>query len=466
MAMGKRGGKGAEEAIDDAIEFVFGELEGKAEDVVVTSSSGTSTYVKVVDSRVDSVVDIDDSDIGVFIAKGKRLLFTNLGLVGREEMRKKLDRALKTVELLQVNRDYHGIAEGPYRYKSALNYDPSVENGDYDAEDIVSRVVSTALDGGASYVHGMLTLYRGRRRLMTSGNVDATEKDTSVSFSARVFMDSETSVQSNGASRTLDGIDYEGLGDYAVRTAKMARTSGMIAEGNYDVIYMPIAAGVLVDRIGSAVSMGSVESGFSFLMDKLGKNVTDTDISVYDDASAPDGLSSYAFDQEGVPSQKTTVIKDGTLKTYLHNTSTARKYGTKTTGNAGLVSPDSTGTLITHKNHMKSVEELVKEVKRGVLVTNVWYTRFSNYVSGEFSTVPRDAAFYVENGEIRYRISMGAKGSASAGIRINDSLPRMLKEMDATGGDTVQVYNWDSQDYNFTPALLVRDVKLTSATII
>jgi PmbA protein len=115
---------------------------------------------------------------------------------------------------------------------------------------------------------------------------------------------------------------------------------------------------------------------------------------------------------------------------------------------------------------MKSVEELVKEVKRGVLVTNVWYTRFSNYVSGEFSTVPRDAAFYVENGEIRYRISMGAKGSASAGIRINDSLPRMLKEMDATGGDTMQVYNWDSQDYNFTPALLVRDVKLTSATII
>jgi len=451
---------------DEMTEFALSYLKDKADDVVVSASEGTATYVKVVDSVIDSVVSISSNDISLFVAKGKKLLFTNLGLVGKEGMKKKLDKAMKTAGLLQVNKDYYGIADGPFRYKGSLNYDDRIEKGNYDAEELVSKVVGTALNNGAAYVHGMLTVFSGRRHLMTSGNADVVEKDTGISFSARVFLNKEVSVQNNGASRTISGIDYEALGRDAVTSAKMARTSGIIVEGNYDVIYAPIAAGVLVDRIGSSASIGSVEAGFSFLTDKLGKRVANKDITIYDDASEPDGLSSYVFDYEGVPSQKTTVVKDGVLKTYLHNTSTARKYKTKTTANAGLVSPDSTGTVVAHKNGMKSIEDLVKEVKRGVLVTNVWYTRFSNYVSGEFSTVPRDAAFYVENGEVRYRISMGAKGSASAGIRINDSMPRMLENMEATGGKTIQVYNWDSQDYNFTPALLVRDVKLTSATII
>jgi len=96
------------------------------------------------------------------------------------------------------------------------------------------------------------------------------------------------------------------------------------------------------------------------------------------------------------------------------------------------------------------------------LITNTWYTRFSNYLTGEFSTVPRDMAVYIENGELKFAI--GSTESSFVGIRISDNMLRMLKSITTTAGSTVQTSSWDAgNDYYFVPNVFVEKVKVTTA---
>jgi PmbA protein len=72
-------------------------------------------------------------------------------------------------------------------------------------------------------------------------------------------------------------------------------------------------------------------------------------------------------------------------------------------------------------------------MKKGIIITNNWYTRFNSYITGEFSTLVRDAAFYVNNGQIEYPVS---------GLRLSDSLPRLLSNIVAFSETTKWIKWW------------------------
>lgn len=93
-----------------------------------------------------------------------------------------------------------------------------------------------------------------------------------------------------------------------------------------------------------------------------------------------------AFDDEGTPTRDNKIIEKGVLKTYLHNSTTAKKFKTETTANAGLVSPQPWNLIVEPGG--KSFEDLLSEVDDGVYVTNDWYLRYQNYRTGDFSTIP------------------------------------------------------------------------------
>ena len=94
------------------------------------------------------------------------------------------------------------------------------------------------------------------------------------------------------------------------------------------------------------------------------------------------------FDDEGTPTQSTKIIEGGVLTSYLHNLTTAKRFKTESTGNAGWIEPDAWNLEVGHGD--SGYSEMVKEMKRGMSLTSNWYTRFTNYRTGEFSTVPRD----------------------------------------------------------------------------
>jgi PmbA protein len=82
----------------------------------------------------------------------------------------------------------------------------------------------------------------------------------------------------------------------------------------------------------------------------------------------------------------------------------------------------------------QTVDELIEDVRDGLYMNNTWYTRFQNYSTGDFSTIPRDAILQIKNGEI--------VGSVK-NIRVSDNLMRFWKNVDAVSKSPEEIYWWD-----------------------
>jgi len=150
------------------------------------------------------------------------------------------------------------------------------------------------------------------------------------------------------------------------------------------------------------------QRGISFWKDKLGDKVADERFTLIDkphDLEGGGGIK--AFDDEGVPTNDLTIVKDGELQAFMHNTRTANKENLVSTGNATRsfgpppvfsqkptnILPNSPWILAGDM----SDEELIAETKKGILVHN--YQGTVRYQNGIFSGVAKGAQL-IENGEI------------------------------------------------------------------
>ena len=95
---------------------------------------------------------------------------------------------------------------------------------------------------------------------------------------------------------------------------------------------------------------------------------------------------------------------------------------------------------------------MISQIKRGVYLTNIWYTRFQNYHTGDFSTIPRDGAFLIKNGEIVHPIK---------NIRLSENIINILKSTVALGKDVKQIRGWEVETPTTTPMALVKGLNVT-----
>jgi len=193
-----------------------------------------------------------------------------------------------------------------------------------------------------------------------------------------------------------------------------------------------------------------VETGFSPYMKKIGKKVASSAVTIHEDGSA-DTLARRRFDAEGVPVRKKAIVQKGILKTYLHNTTTAKRFGTRTTGNAGLVTPTHHAVFVKPGDWSK--DEVFQEVRDGLWLTNTWYTRYQSYVTGDLSTIPRDGIFRIRKGEVV---------EAWKDVRVTDNLIRLMKNVVALSDRTEQMMWWGEVSVpNFVPYALIKGVRIT-----
>jgi PmbA protein len=160
----------------------------------------------------------------------------------------------------------------------------------------------------------------------------------------------------------------------------------------------------------NAVKADFVQRERSAFKDKIGEQVASELVTVHDDGLLDGGLLTSKFDGEGVPCQKTAVIEKGVLKNYLYDNYSANRAGVKSTGNAtrsGRAGYSSTPVLeasnFAFKKGNQSAEELVAEVKEGLIVYGVQGAHSSNPESGEFSVVATPV-WKIENGNVAYAV--------------------------------------------------------------
>jgi TldD protein len=165
--------------------------------------------------------------------------------------------------------------------------------------------------------------------------------------------------------------------------------------GEMPVVMGSGSSGILLhEAIGHAFEADFNRQRISIFSDMLGKKICNENISVVDDGTIKWNRGSVNIDDEGIPGQKTYMVKDGILNSYLHDRISAKYYGTQPTGNGRRESfrymplPRMRATYMENGNCKE--EDMIRSVKKGIYVDN-----FSN---GQVQIGAGDFTFFVKSG--------------------------------------------------------------------
>lgn len=432
-------------------EYALKRLSRKVDDVILTTFNVNKTQTKFVNNKISNITSWNTTSIDVFAAHKKNLVTTTIKSLTKKDVDKSIDNLMIFIKNTKPNKDYRGIAKGPFKYKEIEeSYDKKFLGLGEKGIDYVEQGINTALRNGAKRVSGVLEATTSNINIKTSNDIDADEKGTQLYYSVRSLVDKNASGHWTSCTRVLSKFNPDIAAAQSADIAKMSISPKQGPTGKFDVLFAPMPFANVIEHIGNAASVFNVESGLSCLAGKLDKKIGNEKVTIIDDGRLKNGFHSSMFDAEGFPTQRNVIADKGVLKTYLHNTSTARKYKTKSTGNSGLVTPAPHNLLFSGGKH--DFNDMVKGIKKGLYVTNVWYTRFQNYSTGDFSTIPRDGCFLIENGKITQPVR---------GIRITDNLLNIMKLVDKIGSDSHQVFCWELDTPVTTPHVLVKSLNIT-----
>lgn len=194
------------------------------------------------------------------------------------------------------------------------------------------------------------------------------------------------------------------------------------------IVFDPYVATSFLGVMAPALSAEAVQKGKSLFGGKIGQRVASAKISITDFGAMPGGIASAPFDGEGVPTSKTSLIENGELKSYLHNTYTAAKDGVLSTGNGIRSSFKSTPEIGTTNFYIEpgniQPDDLFKDVNAGLYITEVMGIHTANPISGDFSVGA--AGIWIENGQLTKPVR---------GVAIAGNILELLQEVEGVGSD-------------------------------
>jgi TldD protein len=249
-----------------------------------------------------------------------------------------------------------------------------------------------------------------------------------------------TAVASDGNEVQQVGLSLGSLGDFSaieginVKVEEMARravemlSAPQVKGGEHTVVLDPVLAGVFVHEAFGHLS----EADFVYENDRmreimvLGKEFGGSHLNIVDSASVPDLRGSFKYDDEGVPSTKTYLIKEGKLVGRLHSRETAARMNEKPTGNARAISYRFPPIVRMTNTYIEpgetSFEEIIGDIKEGVYAKN-WY---GGTTSMEMFTFSAGEAYMIRNGKIAETLRP---------VVLTGNVFSTLKNIDAIGND-------------------------------
>lgn len=199
--------------------------------------------------------------------------------------------------------------------------------------------------------------------------------------------------------------------------------------GQMPVVLGPGPTGVLLhEAIGHGMEADFNRKGISTYATMLGRKVAEKFVSIVDDGTNPQLTGSINVDDEGTLSQKTVLVENGILRSYMHDKISANYYKVKPTGNGRRQSYEHYVIPRMRNTYMLAgqarPEDVIKSVKKGIYVQDV-----SN---GQVKIGEGDFAFYVSHGKM---IEGGKLTAPVKDINIMGNGPKILKNVTMVAND-------------------------------
>ncbi len=229
--------------------------------------------------------------------------------------------------------------------------------------------------------------------------------------------------------RGLEELDWEDVAAEAVERGARMLGARKPPTMRVPVLLDPVAASSFLGVLAGALSADAVQKQRSLFAGLEGERVAAETFTLVDDGRLLAGPATSPFDDEGVPTRRTELITRGVLRGFLHDSYTAHRAGTVSTGNArraGFRSVPSVGISNFYvEPGERDLEAMLALAEDGVLIQDVSGVHSgANPISGEFSV-----------GATGLRISGGTLGEPLREMTIASTIPEMLKAVAAVGSD-------------------------------
>lgn len=235
----------------------------------------------------------------------------------------------------------------------------------------------------------------------------------------------------NGSSSRSYRTGFELLTDTLIKELAaevISRTAFLFDASQPKGGQMPVVMGsgssgiLLHEAVGHAFEADFNRKNTSIFADKMGQQICNSAINIVDDGTITGNRGSCNFDDEGVAGQKTYMVKDGILHSYLHDRISAKFYGVSPTGNGRRESFRYMPIPRMRATYMESgtakEADIIASVKKGIYVDN-----FSN---GQVQIGAGDFTFYVKSG---YLIEKGKLTRPIKDINIIGNGPQALEDI-------------------------------------
>lgn len=337
-------------------------------------------------------------------------------------------RLKKPIKLIEIEPFEDKIRSRPRKNPSEISIEDKIKttssiNGtilDYD-----SSIKSCTIDyldlTGTNYFLNNEGTYIEQDKLYVWSRITATATEASL------FTFSREEIGSTAGYEVFDVETPEVVGERVAKRAIQQLKAKPPKGGTFPVVLGPNVVGVFVHEAFGHLAEADLALSGSVLLNNIGKKIASDVVTFYDDGTVDGAFGSFKYDDEGVPTRKTLLVKDGVVTGLMHNRETAQRFNVKPTGNARAEDFRVEPIIRMRNTYMEpkdnSFEELVEGIKFGYYLKS--FRGGQANIDGTFQ-VGIQEAYEIVNGEL---------GEPVRNASISGNTLETLFKVDAVGKD-------------------------------
>jgi PmbA protein len=436
--------------------------QSKADQTEVSLVNHDQALTRFANNYIHQNVSESDSSVSIRVVFGKKIGTASTNSLELQKIKETVAWAEKIAQFQKENDDFVSLPKARKSdHHNIKTYNTNI--GEFSATDRAVAVREIVKVAEKNSLNSFGSVSNGVAEICIGNSLGVFAYALAGDVFCNIVMSGKNSTgYAQSGARDVRTIDFAKLADTAARKALMSLDPVEIRPGKYTAIFEPLAASEFLDYMSYYAFNGKMfHEGRSFLSDKLSSKIVDKRITLIDDPFAKNGFS-FPFDFEGVPKKRLVLISKGIAKNVVYDSLTAFKNKKKSTGHA-LGGPNPFGPVplnLVMKPGVKSLDELVRETDRGILVTRFHYTNVIDPHKLTFTGMTRDGTFLIEGG----KITKGLKN-----LRFTENIIDVLNRVEALSKNSVMVASDPGYGSRFAtgtvvPAIKVRDFAFTSAT--
>ena len=392
--------------------IIFDYAKDKTDDIEILLSANNSFLVRIHNHDIEAFNYADSKGISVRVIKNGKVGYSYTEKFDEETFKSIVEEALENAKYTEddeiaIMENYPDIDKRLDVYSKELDkigieekiqFAKNMEKFAKAADKRVFNIPNSVMGNGTGYT-----------KIANSKGLNKEEKQNFV-YAYVGALSQEKDDKRMGMDfiigRDFSKFDAKKIAKRSVEKSISLLGGETIKSGSYPVVLNNEMMATMLSTFSEIFSAKAVQEGRSLLKGKLGKNIANNKVTIIDDALHPDGFATRYFDSEGYPSQTTALIKSGKLKSYLHNTQTARKDKVKSTGNGsrgykGTLGISPSNFFLKPEEHKE--EELFKQHDKVIeIVALQGMHSGANSISGDFSLSAE--GFLYEKGERKHSL--------------------------------------------------------------